>query len=681
MSGILQGLIGSLKSAASSTTDAFFNLVTLLLNTTATNGAQNNTFLDSSSSPITLTTNGTPAQGTFTPFSQTGWGTYFTGTSTRLTYPGNSSTYVSGTGDFTIEAWINLDAASAGRSRMLFSSDTANALNVRIGQGNLSSVNGLSVGRNFNSDNENCSFTWQFNTWYHVAIVRASAVYYFFVNGVQQTTLGSGTSTYSFATATTVAIGDAPSFPNDEIYKGYISNTRVSNVARYTSNFTPSTTPLTALSGTQFLSLQNNRWIDNSTNSSTITTSGTPSVQAFSPFLPTAAYDAAVVGGSGYFVSATDYLALTANSVNVGSSDFSLEAWIYVVNRSSTYYVFGGQSDRATLNGSSYNFHLTNSNGYLSTELYIGNSSANFVSTSAPPLNAWSHVVFARTGGTASMFLNGIQVATITSLGTSAINNGSTTYLPAIASNATGNAATFTGYMSNLRFIIGSGGYNATSSTITVPTALVTNSANTKLLANFTNSGIFDSAAKNNLQTVGNAQVSTTQAKWGTTSMAFDGTGDTLNSSPSQVLSLGSGNWTIECWVRLNATGTETNIGQSKNYYTAGFNGNFVFRVGTSNLWRSFDGQSSQATIDGSFSWSTGVWYHVAWVRNSGTVTVYKDGTSLGSVSDSKTLSDSANGIILGSSLNAYIDDLRITVGLARYTTTFTPPTAAFPLN
>ena len=50
-------------------------------------------------------------------------------------------------------------------------------------------------------------------------------------------------------------------------------------------------------------------------------------------------------------------------------------------------------------------------------------------------------------------------------------------------------------------------------------------SANVKYIGNFTNAGIFDSAAKNDLETVGNAQVSTTQAKWGTTSMAFDGTG------------------------------------------------------------------------------------------------------------------------------------------------------------
>ena len=66
---------------ASVAVSSFFNLVTLLLNTTSTNGAQNNTFLDTSSIGNTVTRNGTPTQGTFTPFSQTGWSNFFNGTS------------------------------------------------------------------------------------------------------------------------------------------------------------------------------------------------------------------------------------------------------------------------------------------------------------------------------------------------------------------------------------------------------------------------------------------------------------------------------------------------------------------------------------------------------------------------------------------------------------------------
>ena len=76
MTGILNILAGSISSAIK---DGYFNLVTLLLPGNGTNGAQNNTFLDSSTNNFTITRNGNTTQGTFTPFSnQPGaWGNYF----------------------------------------------------------------------------------------------------------------------------------------------------------------------------------------------------------------------------------------------------------------------------------------------------------------------------------------------------------------------------------------------------------------------------------------------------------------------------------------------------------------------------------------------------------------------------------------------------------------------------
>jgi hypothetical protein len=676
MSGIMNMFVAT-KTTIATAVDAFFNSVTLLLNTSSTNGAQNKTFLDSSSSPISLTTNGNPAQGTFTPFSQTGWSNYF-GSSNYLTTPSSSAFNLS-SGDWTIEGWFWL-GSNSGDTRLFTvvnsSTDMYGAIvrsgTIRFGQ--------LGVG-------EAAFGTINLNTWNHIAFSKTStSTITCYING---TSTGTTTS-YTLPNANcTVYIAASPANYALATTDGYISNFRiVKGTAVYTSAFTPPTSPLTAITNTSLLTCQSNRFIDNSTNAFAITTSGTPSVQAFSPFLPTAAYDAAVVGGSGYFVSNSDYLALTGNSVNVGSSDFSLEAWIYVADRSSTYYIFGGQSDRATLSGSSYNFHLTNSNGYLSAELYIGSGNANFVSSSAPPLNAWSHVVLARTGGTASMFLNGIQVATNTGLGTGAVNNGSTTFLPAIGSNATGNATTFTGYISNLRFIIGSGGYNATSSTITVPTALVTNSANTKLLANFTNAGIFDSAAKNDLQTVGNAQVSTTQAKWGTTSMAFDGTGDYIvNPSSALVSAWGSGDFTVEGWYYSNNLTNTPPLWMNSTSNSDGMSGCYVYATGSVAFGKIGVNEITSATG----VWSNSQWNHLAVVRSGATVYIYVNGVSVASGAASTYVeTTTVKPITLGRNYqtasiyyNGYIDDFRVTKGYARYPsgTTFTPPAAAFPLQ
>ena len=79
---------------------------------------------------------------------------------------------------------------------------------------------------------------------------------------------------------------------------------------------------------------------------------------------------------------------------------------------------------------------------------------------------------------------------------------------------------------------------------------------------------------------------------------------------------------------------------------------------------------------------STGQWYHVAFVRQSGTVKFYLNGTldyNAGSVTTNIT---ELGGYIGGQNAqyytNCYVDDLRITKGFARYTANFTPPDAAF---
>jgi hypothetical protein len=79
-------------------------------------------------------------------------------------------------------------------------------------------------------------------------------------------------------------------------------------------------------------------------------------------------------------------------------------------------------------------------------------------------------------------------------------------------------------------------------------------------------------------------------------------------------------------------------------------------------------------------------WHHVAVVRSSGTMNFYFDGSAQGSgTADSTNYSGAAGTLRIGASgayisdLNGYIDDLRITKGVARYTANFTPPTAAFP--
>jgi len=188
----------------------------------------------------------------------------------------------------------------------------------------------------------------------------------------------------------------------------------------------------------------------------------------------------------------------------------------------------------------------------------------------------------------------------------------------------------------------------------------------------------------------GNAQVSTSTKKYGTGSLALDGSGDYL-SVASTSGQLGSGNFTVECWVYL--------ISRVSSYpciwgnYTSFGSGSFAL----------FAGHNSGTTtkynlaVDGSFpfiqstsSITYNQWTHIAVVRNgTGTnnVTLYLDGVANGSGTTTATLNGTSGVSYIGTTgddiangyLNGYIDDFRITKGVARYTGNFTPPTSAFP--
>jgi hypothetical protein len=159
--------------------------------------------------------------------------------------------------------------------------------------------------------------------------------------------------------------------------------------------------------------------------------------------------------------------------------------------------------------------------------------------------------------------------------------------------------------------------------------------------------------------------------------MEFDGTGDYLVAPSSPDLTL-SDNFTIEAWAYLKATGNYRlfTIGDS-----VGTSGIEVY-VGGGNwvLW------SNNATRITGSSATREVWTHLAIVRSGSTVTLYINGTASGSTWSSSAAfsgrlfvgAEFYNNTIT-SDTNGFIDDLRITKGVARYTANFTAPTKEFP--
>jgi hypothetical protein len=179
----------------------------------------------------------------------------------------------------------------------------------------------------------------------------------------------------------------------------------------------------------------------------------------------------------------------------------------------------------------------------------------------------------------------------------------------------------------------------------------------------------------------GNAQIDTAQSKFGGASCLLDGTGDYLSIADAAPLQMGSGDFTIECWVRFNSlAGSFTIFGKSV-YATGGID---LISDGTS-LY--FDMQTTRGSVTlASLALSTGTWYHFACVRSGSSCVLYIDGVSKATLTSSANI-NSAVAFNIGSAapnysgfdLNGWIDDFRVTKGVARYTSAFTPPTAAFP--
>jgi hypothetical protein len=649
----------------SAATDPQFNYVTALLHGDGTNAGQNNTFLDSSINNFTVTRNGSTTQGSFAPYS-TLWSNYFNGSAGYLSVANNAA-FDFGTGDCTFEAWVFIQSYSTIQ-QIVYSQSLTSGPN---GYEFLVSSSGFLIMESQASSVDQAITATNnaipLNTWTHVAFTRASGTNRLFVNGNLCTTTGTLSQAISTGGYPVYIGAYLYSSIGNYYFNGYISNVRlVKGTAVYTSNFTPPTAPLTAITNTSLLTCQSNRFVDNSSNAFAVTVSGTPSVQVFSPFGTTTQYDPNVNGGSGYFNGSTDYLTAPTGTAFQFAGDFTIEAWVYSLSATGQANYSGIFDTRATNSSSTTGIvvNLTPS-GYLN--LYINGN--NYTSATLLGANNWTHVALVRSGSTISMYQNGVSVASV-SYATS-LSSG---YFWVGTLAAAGASGFWQGYISNLRVVNGTAVY---TSTFTPPTAPVTAIANTSLLLNGTNGQIFGSSIMNNFVTVGNAQVSTSVYKYGTGSIYFDGTGDWL--VPTNLLPLGGGDFTVEMWLYPNATYSGTYAGLLDSRTSADGAGLVYFGyTGTANQigWK----DNTTFVVTGTVTVST--WNHVAVVRSSGTMKMYINGTSTSSAANSTNYTVAFR--LIGSSfdpfsLNGYMDELRFTRGFARYTANFTPPTSQFP--
>ena len=489
MAGATKILMGS--GGVDLPSDDQFNRTSFLSHFDGANNGVNNAFDDGSASNHTITAVGNTTQGTFGPFARVDgeWATSFSGGSTGLIAASSSDFTLDG--EYTIEFFINLKSTA---TQSFFSiGDTTNTNDIELDLFSGTTLKLYQGGyKTFSTGSE-----LTVNTWQHVAVTRNSSdLVTCWVDG---TALGS---TFTLTADCDGALTIGNTFYGGSIYtaacQGRISNFRIlKGTCLYTSNFTPPTSALTAITNTKILTCQSNRFIDNSASAHTLTVTGTtPKVTAFSPILTSEVYAAGTNGASGYFDGSGDYLSAADSADWTLGDTFTIEAWIYPT-------VLNAYNTIIEQNESSGFYYSALASGAM--QFYKGVGGAVQVDSAAVLVkNQWNHVAFVVSSGTGYHYINGSRSGSSGSIDITDISDG-------IQIGQQGSSHPYTGYISNLRIVKGTAVYSGT--TYTVPTAPLTAITNTKLLLNMADGQALDSAAQNNVTLYGTADTSTTQKK------------------------------------------------------------------------------------------------------------------------------------------------------------------------
>jgi len=633
---------------------------------------QSNRFEDNSINNYTINLVGAPTVQRFSPFNPssvtpTSYSAYFDGSGDYLSVP-SSANLAFGTGDFCVEMWYYQTAsAGVGLFSNSISSGSGGDAQFEI---QLDSVNLYPVLAGWASVFLTSSVASPLNSWNHLVVCRSGTTASMFLNG---TRVATATVSNNFSSTNAFNIGRQAS--NSGYLTGYISNLRaVKGSSVYnpaSTTITVPTTPLTAVSNTSLLTCQSTTFIDNSTNNFTITANGDTKLSTQNPFGFTSAttngYSTSTIGGSAYFDrSVGQYLTLPDSTFWALGTTATIELWYYPVQSPDISRLI---SIPGVASGAAIDIYDSAGN--------IGAFNQGYGPAIKP--HQWIHIAVVLISGTWYLYYNGVK-QTVTG-GNTGCNITSTGALWVGAISGYGQYTG--GYISDLRITKGVAVYN---SNFVPPTAPLAPIQNTVALLNMTGAGIYDAAMMNDMVTVGDAKLSTSVTKFGGSSMYFDGTTDYAVQATNTNFGYGTGDFTIEFWLYLNTVSADQTI-VSHLSSTSSVNPHIYYSNGTTLRYYT----NSADRITGS-SLSINTWYHIAVCRASGSTKMFINGTQSGSTyTDSNNYGTtaplgigtywSAGSPVTTSTLNGYLDDLRITKGYARYTANFTAPTSAFQIK
>jgi hypothetical protein len=662
----------------STVADPYYGYTSLLLHMDGSDTSTN--FVDSGPNALAISRSGTPTIST----TQSKFGEasgFFDGTAGYI-FPPTTAAFSFGTADFTIESWVYPTQSASGNLGIYAVSAGGGPVAKFVVFLDTLTPNchfyGLTDGNNIYTK---ATSAVPVNQWSHIAFVRSGTTWTWYINGVAS---GSGTNSTNISFTTEpiyIGYGGQVFF---NYFQGYIDDLRITKYARYTAAFTPPTAALPEFaagtdryfSNVSLLLHMNGAngsktFTDYSSNVRTITAVGNAQIS-------TTQYK--FNGSSAYFDGTGDYLSLSGGMPSGTGTPFTIECWIRLDDLADY------RSITRTAGGLDIGVQANGSIGCDQTSVSIIASSAAGVITAG----TWYHVAVTRdTSNNYKIYVNGTQVA-------SGTNAFSVTAATTIGYSAYSGSHFFKGYIDDFR-VTNVLRYTAT---FALPTAALTDIYNpytvadpyfssvslllhmdgTNASTNFVDSGPNALA----VTAAANAQISTTQIKYGSASGYFDGTGDSLTIPANTALALGAGDYTIEGW--FYSLTTPYSLRGMIDFRTAqsGTNG-LMLRENDGGFLVFLNSVTLLVTTTGRIA---NQWQHVAIVRKNTTVTLYVDGVSQTSTTSSTNLTDNIlriSGFVDTQSsvyaYNGYIDDLRITKGIARYTANFTPPATALPDN
>ena len=415
---------------------------------------------DSSQNNFTIVNGSSATWSSQSPFSS-GGSAVFDGSS-YMNVPKNSE-FAFGTGDFTIEAWVNPINAGNNNGIVQISGNPGGLYNSQSNTIALYFAGGH-WGIYYNGTYIYTSVTSVANRWTHLALVRKAGKITLYVNGVadHSTTNLSDTTNY---TGTYAAIGGY--YSTSYLLTGSLTNVRiVKGTAVYTSNFTPSTSPLTAIANTELL-LDFTSNADLSVNWSSLSPPG--------------------LGGSAAFNKSNYLMVPTSFNASIRGNDCTFEFYFYLNSLDdwdvglasfgagkTIFYVYGAASAAVRTPG----------------QIGIGIGGVSEVISSAPNIvttGRWYHVAFVSKNLTTIIYLNGVNVASGANQWN--IDADSPIYIGGIMGGS------LDGYITGVRLTNGQAVY---TSNFTPPTGPFTAIANTTIydITNISNGIIMNAAGE-----------------------------------------------------------------------------------------------------------------------------------------------------------------------------------------